>query len=153
MHVDTHCNDVWRSKFSITNRGIKLPHLENQLRNIKTVDDEFKISFCLYLLGTVLAPAAGEYVDSRYLNVLGDVKNIRGKNWARWCLDQLVIGIEKFNSKRSKYITGCLLFLQVHFIHLKYCIISIVIDHDFDQCSYCFGSFSTFILYIGNHPL
>ncbi|TXG64113.1 hypothetical protein EZV62_011107 [Acer yangbiense] len=113
--VDLHgdLNDVWRSKFRITNRGIKLPQLEEQLKNIKTTDDDFKITFCLYLLGTILAPATGEYVDERYLNVLDDVQNIRGKNWARWCFNQLVAGIEKFNSKSSKYITGCLIFLQV----------------------------------------
>ena len=113
VYVDGHVDDVWRSKFSITNRGIKVSLLQQQLKTIKTTDDDFKITFCLYLFGTVLAPAAGEYVDSRYLNVLGDVTNIRGKNWARWCLDQLVIGIQKFNSNRARYITGCLLFLQV----------------------------------------
>ncbi|TXG66756.1 hypothetical protein EZV62_008031 [Acer yangbiense] len=65
VHVDGYVNNVWRSKFSITNRSIKLPHLEEQLKNIKTTYDDFKITFCLYLLGTVLAPTAGEYVDSR----------------------------------------------------------------------------------------
>ncbi|KAI9176987.1 hypothetical protein LWI28_009560 [Acer negundo] len=81
VHVDGDVNDVWSSKFPITNRGIKLPHLEQQLKNIKTTDDDFKITFCLYLLGTVLALAVEKYVDSRYLNVLGDVNNIRRKNW------------------------------------------------------------------------
>ena len=121
LHGDV--NQVWRSKFSITNRGIKLPQLEAQLKNMKTADDDFKITFYLYALGTILAPAAGEYVDERYLNVLGDVQKIRGKNWARWCFNQLVGGIEKFNSKSSKYITGCLLFLQVHINRFIYCII------------------------------
>ncbi|TXG60525.1 hypothetical protein EZV62_015098 [Acer yangbiense] len=116
--LDGDVNHVWRSKYSITNRGIRLPQFEEQLKNIKTTDDDFKITFCLYLLGTILAPAAGEYVDERYLNILGDVQNIRGKNWARWCFNQLVVGIQKFNSKSSKYITGCLLFLQLFYFHV-----------------------------------
>ncbi|TXG51660.1 hypothetical protein EZV62_024184 [Acer yangbiense] len=116
--LDGDVNHVWRSKYSITNRGIRLPQLEEQLKNIKTTDDDFKITFCLYLFGTILAPTAGEYVDERYLNILGDVQNIRGKNWARWCFNQLVAGIQKFNSKSSKYITGCLLFLQLFYFHV-----------------------------------
>ena len=123
VHLSGDSNDGLINKFRITNRGIKLPHLEEQLKIMKTTDDDFKITFCLYLLGTVLAPAAGEYVDWRYLHVLGDVKNIRGKNWGRWCLDQLVIGIQKFHSNRSKYITGCLLFLQVHINLHIYCLL------------------------------
>ena len=116
VQVKGDLNHLWRSKFSISNRGIKLPHLEQKLKNMKTADDDFKITWCLYMLGTLLAPATGEYVDARYLNVLCDVNNIRGKNWATWCFDQFVSGVQKFNLKRSKYITGCLLFLQVRII-------------------------------------
>ncbi|KAK1584052.1 hypothetical protein Q3G72_029470 [Acer saccharum] len=118
VDLDGDVNHVWRSKYSITNRGIRLPQLEEQLKNIKTTDDDFKITFYLYSLGTILAPAVGEYVDERYLNILGDVQNIRGKNWARWCFNQLVAGIQKFNSKSSKYIIGCLLFLQLFYFHV-----------------------------------
>ncbi|KAK3219161.1 hypothetical protein Dsin_013131 [Dipteronia sinensis] len=86
ISFDGAIDDSWRTKFSITNRGIKLLHL---------------------------APAVGEYVDARYLNVLFDVGNINGNNWARWCFDQLVISIHKFKSKSSRYIGGCVLFLEV----------------------------------------
>ncbi|KAK2634905.1 hypothetical protein Ddye_029697 [Dipteronia dyeriana] len=60
VHVDRVVNDNWRTKFSISNRGIKLPYLEEQLKNIKISNDDFKIAFCLYLFGVILAPAAGE---------------------------------------------------------------------------------------------
>ncbi|KAI9156695.1 hypothetical protein LWI28_010743 [Acer negundo] len=113
MYIDGAIPDIWRTKFSITNRGIKLLYLEGLLKNNKTGDDDFKVTFCLHMLGTVLAPAAGEYVDARYLNVLAHVGNIKGKNWARWCFDQLVISIEKFQSKSARYISGCVLFLEV----------------------------------------
>ena len=116
MQLEGDLNDLWSSKFSISTRGIKLPHLEQKLKSMKTADDDFKITWCLYLLGTLLAPAAGQYVDARYLNVLSDVNNIRRKNWATWCFDQFVSRVHKFNSTKSKYITGCLLFLQVRII-------------------------------------
>ncbi|KAK2641756.1 hypothetical protein Ddye_023519 [Dipteronia dyeriana] len=88
IYIDGAIHDNWRTNFSITNCGIKLLHLEDLLKNNKTVDDDFKVTFFLHMLGTVLAPAAREYVDARYLNVLFDVGNIKGKNWARWCFDQ-----------------------------------------------------------------
>ncbi|KAK3232475.1 hypothetical protein Dsin_004356 [Dipteronia sinensis] len=73
VNIDGAIHDSWRTKFTITNRGIKLLHLEDLLKNNKTTDDDFKVRFCLHMFGTVLAPAAGEYVDARYLNVLFDV--------------------------------------------------------------------------------
>ncbi|KAK3205823.1 hypothetical protein Dsin_019869 [Dipteronia sinensis] len=113
VNIDGAIQDSWRTKFTITNRGIKLLHLEDLLKNNKTSDDDFKVIFCLHMFGTVLAPAAGEYVDAQYLNVLFDVGNINEKHWARWCFDQLVISIQKFKSKSSRYIGGCVLFLEV----------------------------------------
>ncbi|KAK3193924.1 hypothetical protein Dsin_025234 [Dipteronia sinensis] len=101
------------TKFSITNHDIKLLHLEDLLKNNKTANDDFKVTFCLHMLGTVLASAAREYVDASYLTVLADVGNIYGKNWIRWCFDQLVISIEKLQSKSARYIDGCVLFLEV----------------------------------------
>ncbi|KAK2662539.1 hypothetical protein Ddye_001113 [Dipteronia dyeriana] len=112
ISIDRPILDSWRSKFSITNRGIKLVHLDNLMKNNKTTDNDFKVTFCLHLLGTVLAPAAGEYVDARYLNVLSDVVSIKGKNWARWCFDQLVTSIKKFQCKSARHIGGCVLFLE-----------------------------------------
>ncbi|KAK2644693.1 hypothetical protein Ddye_019888 [Dipteronia dyeriana] len=76
-------HDSWRTKFSITNHDIKLLHLDDLLKNNKITDDDFKVTFCLHMLVTVLAPAVGEYVDTKYLNVLTDVGNIKGGNWAR----------------------------------------------------------------------
>ncbi|KAK3211526.1 hypothetical protein Dsin_016232 [Dipteronia sinensis] len=114
VNIEGAIHDSWRTKFTITNPDIKLLHLENLLKSNKTADDDFKVRFCLHMLGTVLAPTAGEYVDARYLNVLFDVGNINGKNWARWCFDQVVISIKIFKSKSSRYIGGCVLFLEVY---------------------------------------
>ncbi|KAK3193698.1 hypothetical protein Dsin_025008 [Dipteronia sinensis] len=113
IYIDGAIHDSRRTKFFITNRGIKLLHFKDLLKNNKTADDDFKVRFCLHMLGTVLAPAAEEYVNARFLNVLTDMGNINGKNWARWCFDQLVISIDKFQSKSARYIGGCVLFLEV----------------------------------------
>ncbi|KAK2658077.1 hypothetical protein Ddye_011129 [Dipteronia dyeriana] len=118
ISIDRPILKSWRSKFSITSCGIKLVHLDNLLKNNKTADDDFKVTFCLHMLGTVLAPTAGEYVDARYLTVLSDVVSIKGKNWARWCFDQLVTSIQKFQCKSARYIGGCVLFLELFYLHV-----------------------------------
>ncbi|KAK2663092.1 hypothetical protein Ddye_001666 [Dipteronia dyeriana] len=118
ISIDRAILDSWRSKFSITNRGIKLVHLDNIMKNNKSAGNDFKVTFCLHMLSTVLASAAGEYVDARYLNVLYDVVSIKGKNWARWCFDQLVTSIQKFQSKSARHIGGCVLFLELFYLHV-----------------------------------
>ncbi|TXG70056.1 hypothetical protein EZV62_004991 [Acer yangbiense] len=48
--------DYWAYKFSITSLGIDVKHIEDRFQVIKTYDDEFKVTFCLFILGTLLAP-------------------------------------------------------------------------------------------------
>ncbi|KAK3184912.1 hypothetical protein Dsin_032198 [Dipteronia sinensis] len=48
VNIDGAIHDSWRTKFIITNRGIKLLHLEDLLKNNKTADDDFKVSVSEY---------------------------------------------------------------------------------------------------------
>ncbi|TXG66553.1 hypothetical protein EZV62_007828 [Acer yangbiense] len=68
--------DYWKSKFSITSRGIFLKDIEHSLEEMTTADYEFKVTLCLYLLGTILSPSAIDYVQTGYLIPLGDVGSI-----------------------------------------------------------------------------
>ncbi|KAI9186849.1 hypothetical protein LWI28_021596 [Acer negundo] len=54
--------DFWKSKFPITSCGIFLIDIEHSLEEMTTTDDEFKVTLCLFLLGTILSPSANDYV-------------------------------------------------------------------------------------------
>ncbi|TXG69876.1 hypothetical protein EZV62_004811 [Acer yangbiense] len=64
------------SYFAITSRGIFLKDIEHSLEEMTTADDEFKVTLCLFLLGTILYPSAIDYVQTGYLIPLGDVGSI-----------------------------------------------------------------------------
>ncbi|KAI9178155.1 hypothetical protein LWI28_023348 [Acer negundo] len=65
--------DFWKSKFSITSRGIFLKDIKHSLEEMTTTDDEFNVTLCLFLLGTILSPSANDYVQTGYLIPLRDV--------------------------------------------------------------------------------
>ncbi|TXG64134.1 hypothetical protein EZV62_011128 [Acer yangbiense] len=113
--------DFWKSKFAITSRGIFLKDIEHSLKEMTTVDDEFKVIVCLFLLGTILCPSAIDYVQTGYLIPLGDAESIGTKNWSNWCFSALCEGIAKFqkNWQRLKTccIYGCVLFLELFYFH------------------------------------
>ncbi|TXG55843.1 hypothetical protein EZV62_017156 [Acer yangbiense] len=113
--------DFWKSKFAITSRGIFLKDIEHSLEEMTTADDEFKVTLCLFLLGTILCPSAIDYVQTGYLIPLGDVGSIGTKNWSSWCFSALCEGIEKFQKNRQRLktccISGCVLFLELFYLH------------------------------------
>ncbi|KAI9200162.1 hypothetical protein LWI28_003533 [Acer negundo] len=59
--------DSWKSKFPITSCGIFLKDIEHSLEEMTTTDDEFKVTFCFFLLGTILSSSATDYVQTGYL--------------------------------------------------------------------------------------
>ncbi|KAI9177605.1 hypothetical protein LWI28_017204 [Acer negundo] len=82
--------DFWKSKFPITSCGIFLKDIEHSLEEMTMIDNEFKMTLCLFLLDTILSPSASDYVQT---------------------------GIEKFQKNRpimqTCCISGCVLFLQI----------------------------------------
>ncbi|KAI9186483.1 hypothetical protein LWI28_017711 [Acer negundo] len=109
--------DFWKSKFSITSCGIFLKDIEHSLEEMTTTDDEFKVTLCLFLLGSILFPLVIDYVQTRYLIPLRDVGSISMKNWSSWCFSSLCGRIKKFQKNRQRMktccISGCVLFLQI----------------------------------------
>ena len=53
--------------------------------NSSTSDDEFKILFSLFALGTILCPTSAIYINLLYLRALKDTNSIRENNWASQC--------------------------------------------------------------------
>ncbi|KAK3188742.1 hypothetical protein Dsin_028303, partial [Dipteronia sinensis] len=89
-----------------TSRGIKVNVLIEKIKNLRSADDEFKINFRLFVIGTVLCPQGGIYVSSSYLHVLKDVTVIHIMNWASWCFKLLIDGIRQFKSLGHGGVTG-----------------------------------------------
>ncbi|TXG63611.1 hypothetical protein EZV62_010605 [Acer yangbiense] len=113
--------DYWKSKFAMTSRGIFLKDIEHCLEEMTTADNDFKVTLCLFLLGTIFCPSATDYVQTGYLIPLRDVGSIDTKNWSSWCFSSFCEGIEKFQMNRQRMktccISGCVLFLQLFYLH------------------------------------
>ncbi|TXG60866.1 hypothetical protein EZV62_012229 [Acer yangbiense] len=113
--------DFWKSKFSITSRGIFLKDIEHSLEEMTTADDEFKVTVCLFLLGTILCPSTIDYVQTGYLIPLGDAGSIGTKNWSSWCFSALCEGTVKFQKNWQRLKTCCIsrfvLFLELFYFH------------------------------------
>ncbi|TXG48583.1 hypothetical protein EZV62_024458 [Acer yangbiense] len=52
------------AQFAMTSCGIFLKDIEHCLEEMTTDDDEFKVTLCLFLLGTILYPSATDYVQT-----------------------------------------------------------------------------------------
>ncbi|XP_052296312.1 uncharacterized protein LOC107177990 isoform X2 [Citrus sinensis] len=104
-----------RAKYRTGGRGIEIVVVSERLIASESSDDEFKIMFCLFLLGTVLCPTSSSYINSMYLHALKDVQLIRKKNWVTWCFNFLWEGIAKYKDHQVKSVSGCVVFLELFY--------------------------------------
>ncbi|KAI8554724.1 hypothetical protein RHMOL_Rhmol05G0120600 [Rhododendron molle] len=98
--------------------SISFDHLHNYLMNNKKDDDDFKVSFLLYIMGTILCPTSEFGVNKRFLHALKDLSSVRKLDWSQFVLKFLAEGIQKYQKGR-KVIRGCLLFLML--FYLEHC--------------------------------
>lgn len=108
-----------RAKYRTGGRGIEIAAVSERLIASESSDDDFKIMFCLFLLGTVLCPTSASYINPMYLHALKDVQLIRKKNWATWCFNFLWEGIAKYKDHQVKSVSGCVVFLEVYLRNLR----------------------------------
>ena len=66
-----------------------------------------------YAIGTVLAPTAQHYVDSKYLNLVTDLENLRKFNWGCFTLNHFFKSVHKFRNRDHVNLQGNLILLQV----------------------------------------
>ncbi|GFS36895.1 hypothetical protein Acr_00g0048580 [Actinidia rufa] len=100
-----------RRSYNATNRGISLRLLEDRLAAPEAGDD-FKRSFVLYALGTLLCPTARLDVSPSFFHFLTNMDVIHQYNWGKFLLDRLVREISRFRQGKQRAVGGCLLFLQ-----------------------------------------
>ncbi|KAI8541919.1 hypothetical protein RHMOL_Rhmol08G0097900 [Rhododendron molle] len=78
-----------RQSYNATNHGISLRLLEDRL-SAPEAGDDFKRSFVLYALGTLLCPTARLDVSPSFLHFLTNMDVIHQYNWGKFLLDRLV---------------------------------------------------------------
>ncbi|XP_027078993.2 uncharacterized protein [Coffea arabica] len=103
-----------RQKYNATNRGISVRLLEERLAAPEAGED-FKRSFVLYVLGTLLCPTARLDVSPTFLHFLTNVEVIHQYNWGKFLLDRLVREVARYRQGKQRAVGGCLLFLQLFY--------------------------------------
>ena len=102
-----------RHSYNATNHGISVRLLEERLAAPEAGED-FKRSFVLYTLGTLLSPTARLDVSPSFLHFLTNMDVVHQYNWGKFLLDRLVREVSRFRLGKQLAVGGCLLFLQVN---------------------------------------
>ena len=110
---------AYLDKFTPTSRGINITVLAGILQKLKSANDQFKVTFMMFALCTILCPPGG--VSCGFLFSLKDVQSIPKRNWATFCFHRLIQGITRHKEEHVAYVGGCLLYLQVHFNYGNNC--------------------------------
>ncbi|XVF00334.1 hypothetical protein REPUB_Repub03eG0276100 [Reevesia pubescens] len=103
-----------RHSYNATNRGISVRLLEERLAAPEAGED-FKRSFVLYALGTLLSPTARLDVSPSFLHFLINMDVVHQYNWGKFLLDRLVREVSRFHQGKQRAVGGCLLFLQLFY--------------------------------------
>ncbi|XP_010528520.1 PREDICTED: uncharacterized protein LOC104805598 [Tarenaya hassleriana] len=103
-----------RLSYNATNHGISVHNLEEKLL-IPEAGEDFKRSFILYALGTLISPTARLDVSPSFLHFLTNIDVIHQFNWGKFLLDRLVREVSRFQQRKQHAVGGCLLFLQLFY--------------------------------------
>ncbi|XP_062107483.1 uncharacterized protein LOC133818563 isoform X2 [Humulus lupulus] len=103
-----------RHSYNATNRGISVRLLEERLA-VSEAGEDFKRSFVLYALGTLLSPTARLDVSPSFLHFLTNMSVIHQYNWGKFLLDRLVREVARFRQGKQRAVGGCLFFLQLFY--------------------------------------
>ena len=103
-------------KYNATSSGINVKTLADILQNSREANDEFKVTFMLFTLCTILCPPIGVHISSSFLYSLKDTKFISKRNWASFCYDKLIQGITRYKEDHLAYVGGCVLYLEVNIV-------------------------------------
>lgn len=104
---------IYLEKFNATSSGINIKILSDILRNCREADDDFKVTFILFTLCTVLCPPIGVHISSSFLYSLIDVNSIKKMNWATFSFNRLMQSIIRYKEDNLAYVGGCVLYLEV----------------------------------------
>ncbi|KAH9751583.1 hypothetical protein KPL71_014350 [Citrus sinensis] len=92
--------------FTPTSRGINITVLAGILQKLKSADDQFKVTFMMFALCTILCPPGGVHISSGFLFSLKDVESIPKRNWATFCFHRLIQGITRHKEEQMLYFNS-----------------------------------------------
>lgn len=102
-------------RFGANGKRVLVSALADQLEKCEKADEDFKVGFVMFALGTVLCPSSSLSVTGKYLNFLTIPGKIESKNWADHAFNFLREGVRLFKAKEVAYVNGSLLFLQLFY--------------------------------------
>lgn len=111
---------TYLDKYNATSSGINIETLANILLNLREANDEFKVTFMLFTLCTILCPPIGVLISSSFLFSLKDTQFINKRNWAIFYYDKFIQGITRYKVDHLAYVGGCVLYLEVNIIIFNY---------------------------------
>ncbi|CAL8091593.1 unnamed protein product [Prunus armeniaca] len=101
--------------FGGNGKRVLVKGLAEQLEKCEHVDEDFKVRFVMFALGTILCPTSSPSVIGNYLTFLTIPGKIETKNWADHGFNFLCEGVRSFQAKKVSYVNGSLLFLQLFY--------------------------------------
>lgn len=93
-----------------------LGQLGDEIKIIERIDDTFKETFMLYVLGHFLCPNVKDRPTQELYKALAIVSDAPRYNWAKFVLDHLVEGIKKYKKGSNNSTTGCIYLLMVRLV-------------------------------------
>nr|XP_048326885.1 uncharacterized protein LOC107413262 isoform X2 [Ziziphus jujuba var. spinosa] len=108
-------------KHCTSEQRISIAQLNKRLSKATVANDDFKIRFTLFVIGTILCPGLSGKLPASYLHLLKNVDSIRQKNWASWTFSSLIESVHRYKrceqqkSGRQR-ISGCILLLQLFYM-------------------------------------
>ncbi|KAI5337647.1 hypothetical protein L3X38_016918 [Prunus dulcis] len=103
--------------FSGNGKRVLVKGLAEQLEKYEDANEDFKVRFVMFALGTVLCPTSSPSVTGKYLTFLTIPGMIETKNWADHGFNFLCEGVRSFKAKKVAYVNGSLLFLQLFYFN------------------------------------
>ncbi|KAH9669603.1 hypothetical protein KPL70_021856 [Citrus sinensis] len=108
---------AYLEKYNVTSSGINIKTLADILQNSREANEEFKVTFMLFTLCTVLCPPIGVHISSSFLFSLKDTQLINKRNWVTFCYNKLIQGITRYKVDHLAYVGGCVLYLEILFFN------------------------------------
>ena len=84
--------------------------LENQIKEDRECENDFKFRFVLFVLGALLCPIMKLFLKRSFSHLVEDIDSIKKMNWVEFVLAYLVHGIKEFKRKKQSGVCCCLFF-------------------------------------------
>lgn len=100
----------------VTDEEVVMSSIKKSLLMMKSHGIEFKVKFALLAIGKLLAPSWKCECRRTLIPFVHEVDLMKQMNWAKFVLDELLIGIRRSRENRNPNIDGCIVFLVIFYL-------------------------------------